>query len=58
MLMQKTRIRVCLLRVCVVSEDRTDVITEALQMISDKTCVKFHLQTTETDYLYFFYSKG
>ncbi|XP_056592525.1 hatching enzyme 1.2-like [Triplophysa dalaica] len=39
-------------------EDRIQDITDALAMISDKTCITFHQHTYETDYMYFSYGEG
>ncbi|XP_059395427.1 zinc metalloproteinase nas-14-like [Carassius carassius] len=39
-------------------EDRTKDILKALNMISEKTCVRFHPHANETDYLHFEYGKG
>ncbi|XP_056593068.1 astacin-like metalloendopeptidase [Triplophysa dalaica] len=39
-------------------KDRITDITEALAMISGKTCIKFHQRTVETDYMYFSYGEG
>ncbi|XP_051972647.1 astacin-like metalloendopeptidase [Xyrauchen texanus] len=38
--------------------DRTVDILKALKMISNKTCIRFHQHTNETDYLLFSYSDG
>ncbi|KAA0704329.1 Zinc metalloproteinase nas-14 [Triplophysa tibetana] len=34
-------------------KDRIQDITDAMAMISDKTCITFHRRTVETDYIYF-----
>ncbi|KAA0704330.1 Zinc metalloproteinase nas-14 [Triplophysa tibetana] len=39
-------------------EDRIQDITDAMAMISDKTCITFHRHTYETDYIYFSYGEG
>nr|XP_055063672.1 astacin-like metalloendopeptidase [Misgurnus anguillicaudatus] len=39
-------------------ENRTPQITEALKMISNRTCIKFHPHRNETDYLIFQYGQG
>ncbi|KAF4108583.1 zinc metalloproteinase nas-13-like [Onychostoma macrolepis] len=39
-------------------EARTEDILNALNMISKKTCVRFHPRADETDYLHFEYGKG
>lgn len=39
-------------------KDRTPQITEALKMISNRTCIKFHPHRNETDYLKFLYGQG
>ncbi|XP_058644331.1 low choriolytic enzyme-like [Onychostoma macrolepis] len=39
-------------------KDRTEDILNALNMISKKTCVRFHPHDNETDYLHFEYGKG
>ncbi|XP_050977666.1 astacin-like metalloendopeptidase [Labeo rohita] len=41
-----------------VIEDRTEHILNALKMISENTCVRFHPHTNETDYLHFEYGEG
>ncbi|KAI7793527.1 putative zinc metalloproteinase nas-15-like, partial [Triplophysa rosa] len=41
-----------------VLEDRIQEITEALDMISDKTCITFYPRTIETDFIYFSYGQG
>ncbi len=40
------------------SEDRTEDILKALNMISKNTCVRFHAHANEADYLHFEYGKG
>ncbi|KAL1266236.1 hypothetical protein QQF64_001911 [Cirrhinus molitorella] len=39
-------------------EDRTEDILDALSMISEKTCVRFHPHANETDFLHFEYGNG
>ncbi|XP_052463329.1 astacin-like metalloendopeptidase isoform X1 [Carassius gibelio] len=41
-----------------VIENRTEDILDALNMISEKTCIRFHPHNNETDYLHFIYADG